>query len=483
MHKFYRCLSLLLVMCLFLSVFSSAFADDEVLQEENTGQPTEPVPKPAPEFKLEPEPIPEPVVELIPEPLLDPVTEFVQEPATEPTPEPVPESTSEPTTEQEQSQPADPGSETSNKEENYALNNESGISGDYIEGRETGHAIFDSGLLDTREVPIEMLPVYNPAWRMYENTDEPCSRLIKIAMAELDKADSMEQPKGSGLVKYNFWYYGDSASLYDPNLSWDTIFISWCAEQAGLTEDGCFTKLSNAATMYDYMREVTLCANDYLESALKGYTNVEAGDLVFLRNENGDINRAGIVTNVENPEEIKVIFGDYNGEVRQILFNASMFHEKSPFKFAEILHVEYKKNSRRVYEFCIKNLGLNKAATIGIMANISCESAFAPVCTGDNGTSFGICQWHGERWINLKNFCDSSGYVWYELEGQLAFLQYELNGKGIDVYSYLLGVTDDITGCYDAAKHFCLKFENPANAESESEFRAKLATDSFWDAY
>ena len=45
-----------------------------------------------------------------------------------------------------------------------------------------------------------------------------------------------------------------------------------------------------------------------------------------------------------------------------------------------------------------------------------------PNIYGDSGSSYGICQWHNERFTALKNYTEE----WDTLQGQLEYLHYEL---------------------------------------------------------
>ena len=85
--------------------------------------------------------------------------------------------------------------------------------------------------------------------------------------------------------------------------------------------------------------------------------------------------------------------------------------------------VQQKLNEKKIFEFMVKELGLNNAAATGVLANIKAESSFRTDALGDGGTSYGICQWHNGRWSNLKKYCPDS---WKTLEGQLRFLKMEL---------------------------------------------------------
>ena len=46
-----------------------------------------------------------------------------------------------------------------------------------------------------------------------------------------------------------------------------------------------------------------------------------------------------------------------------------------------------------IYYFLKNEMGMNDAAACGVVANIERESSFRPDLYGDNGTSYGICQW------------------------------------------------------------------------------------------
>ena len=96
-------------------------------------------------------------------------------------------------------------------------------------------------------------------------------------------------------------------------------------------------------------------------------------------------------------------------------------------------------------------------ATIALMINIEAESSFNVGADGDNGTSYGLCQWHNGRKYNLKQFCKEL----YNTEAcQLDYLMEELiNGSYKSVYQTLLSGAS----ASDMAVYFCKNFEIPAN--------------------
>jgi hypothetical protein len=125
-------------------------------------------------------------------------------------------------------------------------------------------------------------------------------------------------------------------------------------------------------------------------------------------------------------------------------------------------------------------IGYNRAAAMGVMANIKYESSYNPNCNGDGGTSYGICQWHAGRKNNLICYCDEYGLDYTTLEGQLRFLKYELASRYPAVHSYLKNVDNTADGAYDAGYYFCFNFEAPAARTSQSTKRATYAMETLF---
>ncbi len=135
----------------------------------------------------------------------------------------------------------------------------------------------------------------------------------------------------------------------------------------------------------------------------------------------------------------------------------------------------FSENAREVYWFCRLELGLNHAAACGVLANVQLESSFRPLALGDGGTSYGICQWHLGRCDALVAFCSSHKLDYNTLEGQLAYLQYELTHGYAGVYRGLLTVEDTEEGAYRAAYIMCVQFEMPNQMEARGMQRGNLA--------
>ena len=140
-------------------------------------------------------------------------------------------------------------------------------------------------------------------------------------------------------------------------------------------------------------------------------------------------------------------------------------------------------NEEIVYKFCVKEIGLNKAAACGIVANVRYESDFRPTLYGDGGTSYGICQWHAARRTSLINWCESNNYDYTTLRGQLYYLKYDLKTNYASVYKYLKEVDDTAEGAYDAGYFFCYNFEAPAARTSQSTARGNYAQKTLYPKY
>lgn len=140
-------------------------------------------------------------------------------------------------------------------------------------------------------------------------------------------------------------------------------------------------------------------------------------------------------------------------------------------------------NTTIVFNYLVDELKMNSAAACGVLANIYYESGFDPHMEGDNNTSYGICQWHADRKTNLINYCKSNNLDYTTLEGQMAFLKYELVNSYSKIYNYMLDEKNTADGAYDAGWYWCYNFEVPANRETVSVTRGNLAKNTYWEQY
>ena len=143
----------------------------------------------------------------------------------------------------------------------------------------------------------------------------------------------------------------------------------------------------------------------------------------------------------------------------------------------------YSANADYIFEYLTKRLGYSEAAACGIMANIRCESTFNPQAYNAGGGSYGLCQWTGGRYGRLRSWCGSNGYDYKTIDGQLAYLQYELQTYYRSVEDYLRSVENNSDGAYKAGQYYCYHFEAPASRGSVSVYRGGLASDTFRSAY
>lgn len=156
----------------------------------------------------------------------------------------------------------------------------------------------------------------------------------------------------------------------------------------------------------------------------------------------------------------------------------------------QLFSVTSNSNETIIYEFLRNEMQFNEAAACGILANIYKESAFDPNALGDRGTSYGICQWHNERWTSMRNWCEENGLDWTDVRGQLLYLQYELSQNsntvlwnGRTIYDYLSSVENTQQGAYDAGFYWCFYYEIPADRHAAAVVRGNLARDVYWQEY
>ena len=133
----------------------------------------------------------------------------------------------------------------------------------------------------------------------------------------------------------------------------------------------------------------------------------------------------------------------------------------------------------------LREKGYSKAAICAILANMEHESSFRKDALGDyeNGqpTSYGLCQWHAGRWTKLKNFCSDNGYDVASIEGQLAYMDHELQTDDYKyIYDKLMSVDDTIEGAKEASKYWTIHYEVPKYKEQRAIERAE-SIGKYWE--
>lgn len=177
---------------------------------------------------------------------------------------------------------------------------------------------------------------------------------------------------------------------------------------------------------------------------------------------------------------IKLSVINYTGLLGDLYdtFAAALRNGSNSYSSSSVVNVDNVGNTsvKAAVQFLMEN-GLNAAASCGVVANIYHESGFNTAAVGDNGTSFGLCQWHLSRGDRMKQM---AGADWAtDLTGQLNYLWYELNHSYTSVLAQLRAVPNSLSGARQAADVFVRRFEIPANVDNESLKRQDTA-ESYW---
>lgn len=138
---------------------------------------------------------------------------------------------------------------------------------------------------------------------------------------------------------------------------------------------------------------------------------------------------------------------------------------------------------REIYDFLTEEMGLPSSSACGILANIEHESAFNVNIVGDQGTSYGLCQWHNNRYSALISYCRGIGMDYRTLSGQLQYLKYELETSYINLLATLRVMENTPNGAYKAGYLWCIQFERPADMENRAVSRGTLAKGKYWNRY
>ena len=127
-----------------------------------------------------------------------------------------------------------------------------------------------------------------------------------------------------------------------------------------------------------------------------------------------------------------------------------------------------KKDGKGVARF-LMGLGYSKSNASGIAGNLYTESKFDPKAIGDNGTSFGLAQWHKSRWERLRNWSNQRGLNINTFDAQLRFMDWELNNTEKRAKSKLLETTNPRDSAYAFAKYY----ERPQRISEERMNKAE----------
>ena len=202
--------------------------------------------------------------------------------------------------------------------------------------------------------------------------------------------------------------------------------------------------------------------NPNVVNNLKMNDKVEQGQLIgYLQNDDSVLSSDG-----------KLIFQLYKNN--QLVDPLLYVSEANP-RPKNTKYLTYVSGSNNKQTVCLSLLatGFSKEAVTGLLANIQAESNFKTTIYGDNGTSYGICQWHLGRFSNLKKYC---GNRYKTLECQLDYLLYELRNGEKNSFKVLQGKNT----AYQMVTKFCQVFERPAGGAKACNRRADNFASSFY---
>lgn len=154
------------------------------------------------------------------------------------------------------------------------------------------------------------------------------TKLVEKARAEVNYKET-----GDNNTKYNEWFYGKATSA-----SWCAIFVSWCADQAGILT-------TNSTASYPYIKKESAVAslktfykNNKRDLSLNNNSASsnypKAGDLIFWKTDS----HVGIISEV-GTSTIKVVSGNYSDAVQESSF--SNWATSGTFDFVGSNHTNY----------------------------------------------------------------------------------------------------------------------------------------------
>lgn len=105
------------------------------------------------------------------------------------------------------------------------------------------------------------------------------------------------------------------------------------------------------------------------------------------------------------------------------------------------------------------SLGVDQKVAAGIIGNFVKESNLNTAAVGDNGTSFGLAQWHKERWQGLNTFSRMQGLATTDPLAQVRYTLHELQQPG---YAKTFAKMKMAASPEAVADIFMREFERPA---------------------
>lgn len=291
---------------------------------------------------------------------------------------------------------------------------------------------------------------------------------------------------------------------------WCCSFISWCASECGFIESGLFANSASCANMSDYLVNTNGFHKykfDEIEQVGGSGYSVVPGD-VFIFSNGSSCTHIALIAEVTSDsfttiEGLNWISNGFRvGRVDMRTFSeSSLGSEPFDTRNGWAIHVEYpsmfmedidvgSKSGREMatYRFFREIVGLNDAATCGIMGNIESESGFNPLSEYHTSSedSYGICQWNNRWgfWDECQAFCNANGFDPLSLEGQLYYTQqYATSEYEREVaFARIRALPNTPEGARMAAEEWCRHHEKPGDMANAIRTRQNNA-DTFWSMY
>ena len=298
-------------------------------------------------------------------------------------------------------------------------------------------------------------------WRMAGSPATDSTLSFQDVPAEAWYAPAVRWAAAEGIVNgYNDQLFGPGDSITRQQLA---TILCRCAEYLGEdTEAGPQAELSEFA---DADR-----ISSWAEKALKWACGAELIQ--------------GLPEGTLDPDK-----GASRAEVATVLLRWEMWEQPAgeevvvnDWQASYVFSSEISADAEEVYNY-LRHLNFTEAVSCGILANMECESNFVLTALGDGGTSFGLCQWHNNRWQRLDSFCREHQYDPETVQGQLEYLLWELQNYETVTWSQLQQVSDDVEGAVQASEIWLRTFERPLSPESRSAFQAQLVREKYYPRF
>ena len=283
---------------------------------------------------------------------------------------------------------------------------------------------------------------------------------------------------------YSRWFEGTHPGMkWERDTDgWSAVFLMWLAEHSGLNKAANFPFAVSAAGLESALTaegQQMLGAEDFSTRAKKRLT-FKVGDLVFLPADGSETGRrVGIVTAVDR-KGATVVAGDLDGAVGTVLLaQADILSGKLPAGTA-VARYAYPTNAEIIFDFLTKEMGFNRAAACGILANALAESMFNPKAVEMGGDSFGVFQWRLGRLEKMYAYCAENGLDPELLDSQLEYFRHEVETDFPRTSATWYSLPDSAWGAQQVANDFCINYEAPVNRWWNGRRRGLTAAQVVW---